>query len=37
MGGLGVQDLEESAQLAYSAPKEGMAKFISAIKGEEEF
>ena len=37
MGGLGVRDPVQSAQMAYSASKEGTAKITSAIKGEEEF
>ena len=36
-GGMGVRDPVESAEMAYSASKDGTVKILKAIKGDEEF
>ena len=37
MGGMGLRDPVESAEMAYSASKDGTVKIVKAIKGDEEF
>ena len=37
MGGMGLKDPVESAEMAYSASKDGTVKIVKAIKGDEEF
>ena len=37
MVGMGVRDQVESAEMAYSASKDGTVKIVKAIKGDEEF
>ena len=37
MRGMGVRDPVESAEIAYSALKDGTVKIVKAIKGDEEF